>query len=65
MDFPFHFITSILDVYLDTTTHDELIFPSSSTQILRHFHIPIPDSPFFTTMGAISIGSARRSEVQF
>ena len=56
-DFPSHFITSILDVYLDTATHDKLIFPLAITCILTHFHIPIPSSPFFTTMGAISTGS--------
>ena len=64
IDFPSHFITSILDVYLDTTTRDKLIFPSAITQILQHFHIPIPDSPFFTTMGAISADSVRQSETQ-
>ena len=64
IDFPSHFITSILDVYLDTTTRDKLIFPSAITQILQHFHIPILDSPFFTTMGAISAGSVRQNETQ-
>ena len=29
IDFPSHFITSILDVYLDTATHDKFIFPST------------------------------------
>ena len=27
IDFPSHFITSILDVYLDTLARDKLIFP--------------------------------------
>ena len=62
IDFPSHFITSILDVYLDTSTRDNLIFPFSITRILTHFHIPIPSSPFFTTMGAISTGFLRRSK---
>ena len=53
IDFPSHFITSILDVYQATATHDKLIFLSSITRILRHISIPIPDSPYFTTMGAI------------
>ena len=57
IDFPFHFITSILYVYLDTTTCDKLIFPSAVMHILTHFHIPIPSSPFFTTMGAINADS--------
>ena len=34
IDFPSHFITSILDVYLDTATRDKLIFPSAITLIL-------------------------------
>ena len=46
IDFPSHFITSVLDVYQDTTTHDKLIFPSAITWILCHFSIPIPDSPY-------------------
>ena len=56
IDFPFHFITSILDAYQDTATCDKPIFPSTIMQILRHFSIPIPLSPLFTTMGAISAG---------
>ena len=64
IDFPSHFITSILDVHLDTSTRDKLIFPFSITRILTHFHILIPSSPFFTTMGAISTGSVQRSEAQ-
>ena len=57
IDFPSHFITSILDAYLDTMTRDKLIFPSTITWILQHFHIPIPLSPLFTIMGAINAGS--------
>ena len=57
LDFPSHFITSILDVYLDTATHDKLIFPSVIMRILQHFSIPIPLSPLFNIMGAISVGS--------
>ena len=48
IEFPFHFITSILDVYLDTATCDKLIFTSAITHILTHFHIPITSSAFFT-----------------
>ena len=62
IDLPSHFITSILDVYLDTATRDKLIFPSAVTWIFRHLFIPIPSSPFFTTMGAIRTGSGRRRE---
>ena len=31
IDFSSHFITSILDVYLDTTTRNKLIFPLAIT----------------------------------
>ena len=62
IDFPSHFITSVIDVYQDTATYDELIFPSAIMQILQHFSIPIPFSPLFTIMGAISTGSIRWSE---
>ena len=57
IDFPSHFITSIINVYQDTTTHDKLIFSSAITQILCHFSIPIPDSPYYTTMSAINADS--------
>ena len=64
INFPSHFISSILDVYLDTTTRDKLIFLLAITCILWHFSIPIPDSPNFTTMGAISADSIPRSGAQ-
>ena len=37
IDFPSHFILSIIDVYRDTATRDKLIFPSSIMRILCHF----------------------------
>ena len=37
IDFPSHFILSIVDVYRDSVTRDKLIFPSAVTRILRHF----------------------------
>ena len=46
INFLFHSITSILDVYQDIATCDKLIFPSAITHILRHFSIPIPDFPY-------------------
>ena len=64
IDFPSHFITSIIDVYQDTATRDKLIFPSAITRILWYFSISIPLSPLFTIMGAISVGSVWRSEAQ-
>ena len=60
--FPFHFITSILDVYQDIATRDKLIFSSAIKRILRHFSILTLDSPYFTIIGAISAGSIRRSK---
>ena len=33
IDFPSHFITSIIDVYQDTATRDKFIFPSAITRI--------------------------------
>ena len=57
IDFPFHSILSLIDVYKDTTTHDKLIFPSAITRIIRHSSIPYLNSPHFIIMGAISIVS--------
>ena len=42
IDFPSHFILSIIDVYKDMATHDKLIFPSAITRILCHFFVPFP-----------------------
>ena len=39
INFPSHFILSLIDVYKDTVTCDKLIFPSAITQILRHFSV--------------------------
>ena len=64
IDFPSHFITSILDVYQDTATHDMLIFPSAIMWIFLHFSIFIPDSPYYTTIGAIDASFVQRSKAQ-
>ena len=64
IDFPSHLITSIINVYQDTVTRDKLIFPSVITWILRHFYIPIPLSPLFTIMDAISASSIQWSKAQ-
>ena len=37
IDFPSHFILSLIDVFRDTATRDKIIFPSAITQILCHF----------------------------
>ena len=65
MDFPSHFILSIIDVHLDSTSRDKLIFPSAITRILRHFSIPFPSSNYFTVMCAIDYAIVKRSEAQF
>ena len=57
IDFLSYFITSVIDVYQDTATHNKHIFPSAIMWILCHFYIPILDSPYYTTMGAIDAGS--------
>ena len=64
IDFLSHSIASIIDVYRDTATRDKLIFLLTIMQILMHFSIPIPLSPLFTIMGAISAGSIRQSKAQ-
>ena len=42
IDFPSHFILSIIDVHLDLVSRDKLIFPSAITRILHHFSAPFP-----------------------
>ena len=64
IDFPSHFILSLIDVYRDTTTRDKLIFPSAIMQILRHFSVSFPESPHFTVMNAIDAATVRWSEAQ-
>ena len=39
IDFPSHFILSLIDVYRDMTTRDKLIFPSTITRLLHHFSV--------------------------
>ena len=65
IDFPSHFILSIINVHLDSASRDKLIFSSTITRILRHFSIPFPLSNHFTFMCAIGTATVKRSEVQF
>ena len=65
IDFPSHFILSIIDVHLDSASRDKLIFPSAITRILRHFSIPFPLSDHFTFMCVIDAPTVKRSEAQF
>ena len=53
IDFPSHFILSIIDVYKDLATCDKLIFLSTIMRILRHFFVPFPLSVHFSIMGVI------------
>ena len=62
IDFPSHFILSIIDVHLDLASRDKLIFPSTITRILRHFSIHFPSSDHFTVMCAIDYATVKRSE---
>ena len=65
IDFPSHFILSIIDVHLDSASHDKLIFPSAIMRISRHFSVPFPFSDHFTVMCAIDYATVKRSEAQF
>ena len=65
IDFPSHFILSIIDVHLDSVSRDKLIFPSAITTILHHFSAPFPLSNHFSFMCAIEATTIKRSEVQF
>ena len=64
IDFPSHFILSIINVYRDLVTCDKLIFPSAITRILHHFSIPFPVSDHFHVMGAIDAAIVKWSEAQ-
>ena len=57
IDFPFHFILSLIDVY----TRNKLIFPSAITRILCHFSVFFPKSPLFSAIGAIDSATVKWS----
>ena len=65
IDFPSHFILSIIDVHLDSASCDKLIFPSAITRILHHFSVPFPSSDHFTIICAIDYATVQCSEAQF
>ena len=65
IDFPSHFILSIIDVFKDIATLDKLIFPSTIMWILCHFSVPFPSSDQFSVMCAIDTATIDRSEAQF
>ena len=62
IDFPSHFIFSLINVFKDTTTCDNLIFPSAITRILCHFSISFPLFNHFFVMGAIDATIVRQSD---
>ena len=64
IDFPSHFILSLIDVYRDTATRDKLIFPSAITRPFHHFSVSFPESPHFLIMSVIDIATVRQSETQ-
>ena len=65
IDFPSHFILSIIDVHLDLASRDKLIFPSAIMRILRHFSVPFPSSDHFSIMCAIDYATVKCSKAQF
>ena len=64
IDFPFHFILSLIDVYRDTTIRDKLIFPLAFTRIICHFYVLCLVSDHFSVMDAIDVATIRRSKAQ-
>ena len=62
IDFPSHFILSLIDVYKDMVTCDKLIFPSAITRILRHAFVSYLESSHFFVLCAIDIATVRRNE---
>ena len=65
IDFPSHFILSIIDVHLNSASCDKIIFSSAITRILRHFSILFPVSDHFTHIYAIDAATVKCSEAQF
>ena len=59
IDFPFHFIPSIIYVYRDSATCEKLIFPSAITRILCHFSVPFPLFDHFSIMGDIDAATVK------
>ena len=65
IDFPSHFIVSLIEVFQDLASRDKLIFPFAMMRILRHFFVPSPASNPFTYMCAIDATTVKYSEAQF
>ena len=65
VDFPSHFILSLIDVFQDSASRNKLIFPSAIMRILRHFSVLSLASDPFTFICAIDAATIKRSEAQF
>ena len=65
IDFPSHFILSIIDLYRDAVTRDKLIFHLAITRILCHFSVSFPSSDRFSVMCAIDTTTVKHSKAQF
>ena len=64
IDFPSHFILSLIDVYRNTAIRDKLIFPLAITRIIHNFSIFYLESNHFFVMGAIDVATIRWSDGQ-
>ena len=62
INFPSHFILSIINVHLDSASHDKLIFSFTITRILRYFFVPFPSFDHFSIMCAIDYAIVKSSE---
>ena len=65
IDFPSHFIFSIIDVYRDSASCDKLIFPSAIMRILHHFSVSFPISDHFHVICVIDANTVKRSGRSF
>ena len=64
INFPSHFILSIIDVHRDSATRVKLIFPLVITRLLHHFSVPFPISDHFSVMCVIDAATVKWSEAQ-
>ena len=62
IDFPSHFILSLIDVYKDMATRDKLIFPTAIMRILHHFSVSYRTSFHFSVMCVIDAATDRWSK---
>ena len=64
IDFPSHFILSLIDVFKDTATRDKLIFLSAIMRLFHHFSVSFLESPYFPVMCVIDAATIRQNEAQ-